>query len=175
MSKLKKHFLNDSRIGLTLHVIPDAQRRPQVTCRGNIPTVYTHKKDKKYKKKVKQIVGQISENAMDPFRDSEGPMHVSFVFYMPTPKYRSKKVEKATKNDELFLVDKMPDLDNLEKSITDAIEEFFFGNDGRISMKFSAKVYADGDPRVDVFIMKVGHAVPTKLMDKFVRYFNQLA
>ena len=176
MTDLQKHFLNHKKVGLTIHVVPDARRATQVTCRGKIPTVYLHKKDKKYKKKVKGIIDQMDTDAnnLDVFRNSEGPIHVSYVFYMKTPKYRSSKVSKATKNDELFLVDKKPDLDNLEKSLGDILEDYFFGNDGRIATKWSAKVYADGDPRIDIFVMKVGHRIPTQTMDHFVSYFERL-
>lgn len=71
----------------------------------------------------------------------DGPLQAELTFYLPKPKSTPKRVTyPATK----------PDLDNLAKSVFDALEGILFTNDSRIVDKVLHKRF--GDPRVEIAI-----------------------
>ncbi len=76
----------------------------------------------------------------------DGPLALEATFYLLRPKSKPKRVVyPATK----------PDLDNLIKSVKDALEGIIYTNDSRIVDESVRKRYGD-PPRVEISIRKKG-------------------
>jgi Holliday junction resolvase RusA-like endonuclease len=138
--------------------------------------MYEASADTKYKETILHLMQQSDalQEAAKKIRHSSGPFHATMVYHMPPPKNREVKVRIAKENDALFLCDRKPDLDNLEKAVMDAAEGFLFDNDARIASKYATKVYAqeDGEPRIDVHIKRVSYWLPYNFLQKVVRIFQ---
>lgn len=76
----------------------------------------------------------------------DGPLVMEATFFLLRPKSRPKK--------ELY-PDRKPDLDNLLKSVKDALEGVIYTNDSRIVDEVTRKRY-DDPPRVEVVIREIG-------------------
>jgi len=72
----------------------------------------------------------------------DGPLALEATFYLLRPKSRPKK--------EIY-PDRKPDLDNLVKSVKDALEGVIYTNDSRIVDEVVRKRY-DDPPRVEITI-----------------------
>ena len=74
------------------------------------------------------------------------PVVVSLVFYMPRPK--SRRLD--------FWVPTTPDLDNLEKSILDALNGVAYTDDRLVVAKSASKRYAgDEGPSVEITVTSI--------------------
>ena len=78
---------------------------------------------------------------------------MEIIFYFPVPKSTSKK------NKELMLQGKImhtkrPDIDNCIKSVTDALNNIAYKDDGQICAITAVKCY-DGEPRTEVMIESI--------------------
>lgn len=102
--------------------------------------VYTPSNTRNFEAYVRQIA---AEHAPETLLDC--PLGIEMVFYLQKPKSASKKV--------IFPATK-PDLDNLCKSICDAMEGIIYTNDSRAVNKTLAKRYGD-PPRVEVMIYEI--------------------
>jgi len=92
----------------------------------------------------------------------DGPLYAKVTFHILRPKSKPKKV---------LYPDTKPDLDNLEKSLFDALEGLIFVNDSRIVEKHIEKVYGD-PPRVDI---EVGEkAKPLEKIEKIQKRLDEL-
>jgi Holliday junction resolvase RusA-like endonuclease len=72
----------------------------------------------------------------------DGPLVLEVTFYLQRPKSKPKRVR---------FPDTKPDLDNLVKSVKDALEGIVYANDSRIVDEVARKRYGD-PPRVEVTI-----------------------
>lgn len=117
------------------HPVPKA--RPRVVTKGKRRFAYTPKR-------VKEWEDLVTEEARRHFeRPFDWPVVVSMVFYIDRPV--SRRLD--------FWVSTTPDLDNLEKSVLDALNGVAYTDDRLVVAKSSSKRYVQGGkPRVKVTV-----------------------
>jgi Holliday junction resolvase RusA-like endonuclease len=119
---------------------PVPKARARVVTRGKRRFAFTPKKVKEWETVVKEEAEKHFER---PFA---WPVVVSLIFYMPRPK--SRRLD--------FWVTTTPDLDNLEKSVLDALNEVAYDDDKLVVAKSSSKRYVtDGVPRVHITVASI--------------------
>jgi Holliday junction resolvase RusA-like endonuclease len=98
-------------------------------------------------KKVRDWESIVREVAKGHFEAPfDWPVAVSMIFYMPRPKTRRLDFWVAT----------TPDLDNLEKSVLDALNEVAYTDDRLVVVKSASKRYvSDGSPRVKITVTSI--------------------
>ena len=97
---------------------------------------YTPKKTLQAEKDIREnIRRQIGVN----FVSIDSPIYLDIVFVINRPKYMYAKKY----SDGRIPHTKKPDLDNLVKTVCDALDGYFFVNDSRISKLSTTKVYAE--------------------------------
>lgn len=116
--------------------VPKARART-VRTKSGIPVSYTPKKTESWEKKI-----YLAALEHRPEQLLDGPLALEATFYRVKPKSKGKK--------ELY-PDTKPDLDNLAKSVTDALEGLLYTNDSRFVDKILKKRYGD-PPRVEIRI-----------------------
>ena len=119
---------------------PVPKSRPRVVTKGKRRFAYTPKK-------VKDWEDLITEEARRHFeRPFDWPVVVSMIFYVERP--RSRRLD--------FWVSTTPDLDNLEKSVLDALNGVAYTDDRLVVAKSSSKRYVQsGEPRVEVTVISI--------------------
>lgn len=120
--------------------IPKARARTMTLANGR-PHTYTPDKTGAWENSVK-----IQARRHRPKEPLDGPLMAELTFYLPKP---------STKPAKILYPDVKPDLDNLAKSIFDALEGEFFVNDSRFVDQILRKRY--GEPaRVEITIGPMG-------------------
>ncbi len=119
---------------------PVPKSRPRVVTKGKRTFAYTPKR-------VKEWENHIKEEAKKHFeRPFDWPVVVSIVFLMPRPK--SRRLD--------YWVSTTPDLDNLEKSVLDAMNEVAYTDDRLVVAKSSVKRYVQGEePGVQIVVTAI--------------------
>lgn len=131
-------------IKLTIPGEPVAKGRPRVTQFGT----YTPTKTKNYETLVRELyIIQHGQTLLD------GELSVDIKAYFTIPKSTSKK-KKEQMIDKSIRPIKKPDLDNVMKSITDALNEIAYKDDSQIVSASISKYYSE-EPRVEVLINKI--------------------
>lgn len=130
---------------LTMTIEPLPKERPRATVVGGHARIYTPKTTASYEKKIRDA--WIKANGDKPLT---GPVIVRVWLGMPIPKSTTKA------NKAMMLARKMrpvtkPDVDNLAKSVLDAINGVAYKDDNQIVDLVARKVYAD-IPFVKVFV-----------------------
>lgn len=128
--------------------LPIAKGRPRVTKRGY---TYTPKRTKRYEDHVRDcyLLGVGEE-------PSEDGLLVYLCFTFPIPKsYPKKRVEAIRTKRELYT--KKPDLDNLAKTVLDALNGVAYEDDSQVVGLHLRKEYSrkPGDVGVSVYIQSV--------------------
>jgi Holliday junction resolvase RusA-like endonuclease len=119
---------------------PVPKSRPRVVTKGKRRYAFTPKKVKEWEVAVKK---EAEKHFEIPFA---WPVIVSLTFYMPRPKTRRLD----------FWVSTTPDLDNLEKSVLDGLNEIAYTDDKLVVVKSSSKRYVtDGVPRVRITVASI--------------------
>ena len=114
--------------------IPKA--RPRTTKRGNRAIMYTPAKTKEFENYVKLVAAQHAPKEL-----LTGPLDVELEFNLQRPKSLPKKIQHHTKK---------PDIDNLAKSVLDALEGIIYVNDAQV---IALRVYKEyGTPNCTVRI-----------------------
>lgn len=126
---------------------PVAKGRPRVTKWG----VHTPEKTKNYETLVKEIF--IIQNHGQPMT---GELAIEMKAYFTIPKSVSKK-KRAEMIDGSIRPTKKPDIDNLVKSVTDALNTLAYQDDSQIVQATVGKYYSEL-PRVEIKIYKLGDA-----------------
>ena len=123
---------------------PVAKARPRVTKYGT----YTPQKTKDYEELVKWT-------CRNQYKDKplEGPLRVDISFYMYIPKNTSKR-RRTLKESKIILPVKRPDIDNLAKSITDALNGLVYKDDNQIVELHLYKYYSK-EERAEVTITEI--------------------
>lgn len=119
---------------LTIDGVPVAKGRPRLGRYGT----YTPKKTQEYEEYVK-MCWVAKYGAIQP---AEQPLEVNIVFYMPIPKGYSKK-QKAEILSGRLKHTKKPDIDNLIKSVLDALNGLAYADDSQIIKVTAVKRYAE--------------------------------
>ena len=126
----------------TFGITPVPQGRPRFVKRGAFVQTYDPKTSKEFKQTLKKLALQQSPTL------SESALEVSIVFYMSIPKSKPKKWrEQAARGEEKCTVHK--DLDNLAKSVLDALTGIMWKDDSQIVTLKLYKVYSDA-PRIEM-------------------------
>lgn len=132
---------------LTFHVDldPVPKGRPRFSKIGGFVRSYTPKKTSDYEAQVKAI----AQNAMtrEPL---ETPLAAFLYFRLPIPKsYPKKRIAACLSGSERPI--KKPDLDNLAKSVLDALNGVVYLDDAQLVSLHVTKVYSH-NPGVDIMI-----------------------
>lgn len=119
---------------------------------------------KSWREDVKQAaIAKISEWDFGPF--PAGPLEVTIVFRLARPKahYGTRAGQPYLKPTAPVHVDRMPDLDKLERATLDALTSAgVWGDDGQVARLSTEKVYADpGLPGADIWITPITGQVET--------------
>lgn len=119
---------------------PVPKSRPRVVTKGGRRFAYTPKRVREWERIVKEEAQRHFERPFD------WPVVVSMIFYMERP--RSRRLD--------FWVSTTPDLDNIEKSVLDALNGVAYTDDRIVVAKSSSKRYVkDGDPRVEITVTPI--------------------
>ena len=105
-------------ITFTIPGISVPKARPRATKIGNRAIMYTPAKTKEFENYVKLVAAQYAPEEL-----LTGPLDVGLEFNLQRPKSLPKKIQHHTKK---------PDIDNLAKSVLDALEEIIYVNDAQI-------------------------------------------
>lgn len=122
-------------ISFVINGEPVAKGRPRFRNTGKFVQTYTPKKTLDAEKLVRQCFKDQHPEFEKPF---EGPVMIDVHFHMPIPSSLSKK-----KQNELRLKPhvKKPDLDNLVKTVCDALNGYVWKDDSQIYMIIARKSY----------------------------------
>ena len=123
--------------------------RPRYVKRGEYIHTYTPQKTKDFEDAVRfEFMAQNCE-AM-PVYDKEIPLKAEIRIGVSIPKSYSKK-KQALCRDRFIAPNKKPDIDNILKSIFDALNGYAFADDAQIVKVIADKFYAE-EPFVEVVI-----------------------
>lgn len=129
---------------------PVGKGRPKFSTRGGFVKTYTPDKTREYEKLVRTCYqGQCGDEFIGYFEPQE-PVYVTIVAYYPIPKSATKK-RHAEMQADVLLPTKKPDLDNVVKSITDALNAYAWHDDSQIVSVTAEKHYSE-DPHVAVIL-----------------------
>lgn len=134
---------------------PCAQGRPRFTTIGGYARAYDPAKSKNYKSFVKLLA--LQEMDCQGWKYTEQPIKVTIAAYLQCPKSKSKRFREAAFAGKEFPC-KKPDVDNLFKTITDALSGVAYKDDKQICLGVVTKFYA-AEPRVDVKIELLANTV----------------
>lgn len=130
---------------LTIPVVPKSQKRHEFHRYGKF--VNTYDPSKPDKEVIKQFIALTQKN----IQIIKPPIMFKLTAYMPIPKSLSQK-----KKDELLgqYHTNVPDLDNIFKLVSDALNHIFYKDDSQISKIVCEKIY-DINPRIQVEIISL--------------------
>ncbi len=120
-----------------IFITPFGKERPRVAMIGGHPRIYTPKSTETYEKEIRKAWEKV--NGSEPFT---GPLVVRLYFGLPVPKSETKgrklqmlerKIRPATK----------PDIDNLAKSVLDALNGVAYKDDNQIVTMLAKKCYTE--------------------------------
>lgn len=129
-----------SEIRLEIFGEPVAQGRPRAFKKGNMIGMYDPKKSSTWKDSIK--IQAINQKAT--MLSGAISMHASF--YLTRPKSLSKKVKHHIKK---------PDVDNLLKSLKDALKSICYHDDSQIVRVIVEKEYSTYKPGVLVLLKQI--------------------
>ena len=146
--KLKEHTID-----LVIDGDPVGKGRPRVTSKGNFAHAYTPAKTKNYEKLIQNTF--LSNYTYEDIL--EGPISANLIAYFPIPESVSKKKKEILlKNYEKHT--KKPDIDNVVKSVFDALNNLAFIDDSNIINLTAKKLYSD-KPRVELHLKEVKYDI----------------
>lgn len=127
-----------SVIRLEIFGEPVAQGRPRAFRRGNFIGMYDPKKSSTWKDSIKmQAIAQKAEML-------EGAIRMEARFFLTRPKSLPKKVKHHIKK---------PDVDNLLKSVKDALKSICYHDDSQICLVVVSKEYVSEQRKPGVAIL----------------------
>jgi len=133
--------------------VPIAKGRPKFARRGKFVTTYTPKKTKAYEEDVKTAALEYLERNFKIFNILRTPISVTIDIALGVPKSYSKKRREACLSGEERPL-KKPDIDNVAKCITDALNGVLYIDDCQIVRLSITKRY-DVVPHAVVLIKEV--------------------
>lgn len=139
------HPLN-SIVSFVVKGEPVAKGRPRLGKYGT----YTPEKTVNYENWVKQSFC-MTYKSHEP---TEQPLKVCVIAYFGIPKSKSQKVKLQMAQGRIRPT-KKPDIDNVIKSITDALNALAYKDDSQIVEILAKKFYSE-EPRVEISIEEVG-------------------
>ena len=136
-------------IKFTYHGEAVGKGRPRYSRRGEYVHTYTPQKTKNFEDAIRFEFMASNCEAM-PVYDREVSLKATVLVGVPIPKSYSKK-RQALCRDRFIAPSKKPDIDNILKSVFDALNGYAFADDVQIVQVYAEKVYAE-EPFVEVEI-----------------------
>lgn len=136
-------------IKFTYHGEAVGKGRPRYSRRGEYVHTYTPQKTKNFEDAIRFEFMASNCEAM-PVYDREISLKANVLVGIPIPKSYSKK-KQALCRDRFIAPSKKPDIDNILKSVFDALNGYAFADDVQIVRVYAEKVYAE-EPFVEVEI-----------------------
>ena len=125
---------------------PIGKGRPRVTTRGGFARAYTPRRTADYESSIVDAYNhQIPSNYK-----LEGPIEVTLKAYFKVPSSSSKKDKLSMLSNTIKHTHK-PDIDNIEKSVLDALNGYAYEDDSQI-VKLSAEKFYSEYPRVELYM-----------------------
>lgn len=137
-----------TEIMFTIQGEPIGQGRPRFSTSGGFAKAYDPDKSRNYKAFARLIALQTAKKMN--WKCSEQPVSVTIKAYLSIPISSTKKFKAAAAKMEVYPT-KKPDVDNIFKSITDALSGIIYKDDRQIVRSTITKNYSDL-PRVEVFV-----------------------
>ena len=144
---------NGKELKIVIYGEPVPQGRPRFARMGNYVHAYDPQKSKDYKRLVRLWVTERLKK-IDGFKPYENALYVDLTFYVGIPSSWSKKKRIEAANGVIRPVSKN-DLDNLYKSVTDAVNGLLWVDDGIITDAHIRKRYTAELARVEMVIKEV--------------------
>ena len=125
---------------------PIAKKRPRFARHGKFVRTYSDQETEegRFLWEVRQQINQ------EPFK---GAVSLVVGFYMPIPKNTSKKRSQLMEKALIHHI-KKPDLDNLEKFVSDCLKGEAWVDDSQVVHSDTTKVYS-ANPRTEILIKEV--------------------
>ena len=137
-----------NKLRFTVPGEPCAQGRPRFTTAGGYVRAYDPAKSRNYKAFVKYIATH--EAQKQDWKYTELPLAVSVAAYLPIAASKSKKF-KAAALAGIELPTKKPDVDNIFKTVTDAMSGILYKDDKQIVQAEIKKMFAE-EPRLEIML-----------------------
>lgn len=133
--------------------------RPKATAFGGHARVYTPAKQINNENWIRmEYLRQAKEKEFDGFGDK--PLKIEIYLHLHVPKSLSKKKHEEALSGRLMPT-KKPDLDNIEKTILDALNNVAFDDDRQVISLHATKDYANRDyTQVTMTAMEEAELVP---------------
>ena len=128
---------------------PHGKGRPRFRRFGNFVQTYTDAKTKSYETLVKEA----AIKAMGSSPPLEGPVKLDLIIRLPVPKSYPKSRTKDCLNGSEWPIKKV-DIDNICKSVMDAMNGITYVDDSQIVILRAVKIYS-ADAGVDVKLSEV--------------------
>lgn len=141
MTETQEQYSATNYLSFFVSGTPLAQGRPRFRRAGNFVQTYDPATSKSWKESVRwQCIEYMQKEGKGMI---DGAIEASLAFLLPRPKSLPKKVKHHIKK---------PDMDNLEKSIFDALEGIAYRNDSQIYKKSTMKMYETTIPGVSIIL-----------------------
>lgn len=132
---------------ITVHRKPIPASRPRVTRWSS----YYKEPYNSYKDILKDIMMNESGSLLKPVFDASMALKIDIIFELEIPKSLSKKKQELLVG---RLHTKKPDIDNLVKSVLDAMNDIWFKDDGQIACLSVVKKYSR-EPKTIIVIKEI--------------------
>lgn len=126
--------------------------RPRFRNTGKFVQTYTDSGTRNYEMSIKEAYLQTNQES---YINPEIPLRLEMKVYHPIPKSVSKKRSKGML-DGLIRPTKKPDVDNILKSVCDALNQVAFYDDTQI-VEIEATKYYDETPRIEIKISEANY------------------
>jgi Holliday junction resolvase RusA-like endonuclease len=127
------------------------KQRPRATTRGGFARMYTSAATREFETIVQDEIKRIMNKRNYEMIDGEIPLDVKIDFYFKLPNVSNKKKRMM----EHQPVMKRPDVDNLEKSVLDAMNGVVFKDDCQVVSSWETKLYAGFEDTTNTIIISV--------------------
>lgn len=131
---------------------PYGQPRPRFSAANGKAHTYNTDESRNYKTQVKLIAQAETKKQGWTFAESEG-VGMNVYAYMSIPKSKTKKFHAAAVAGDIRPT-KTPDVDNIFKAVSDALNGVLYRDDKQIIHSRVEKYYSD-EPRVEVEVFVV--------------------
>jgi len=135
------------KVSVRLPLEPQPKGRPRFRVAAGRVFTYTPKKTEQYENDVIRLYREMTGGYIFP---KKTPLHVALVFGMPIPKSTPKKQREQMIAGNIYET-KRPDIDNLAKSVLDALNGIAYPDDSQITSLNLKKVYSE-EPHIWVMI-----------------------
>lgn len=142
----------ENSISFIINGEPFGKKRPRAVSRGGFARVHNDPENERYELKVINAFQNKYGNGIETYFDKDDYIFGEIIAYYSIPKSFSKKKMGLAMINEIRPT-KKPDLDNVAKSVLDALNNIAYNDDSQIIDLRIAKFYGD-NPRVEVSLSR---------------------